>query len=105
MVTIEIPLEARPDADTAGLPGYGGAVARSAGVNPLFRSRRALTLDLKGSTDLDVALRLVDGADVFVEGFRPGVCDRLGLGYATLTQRNPELVYCSNHRLRTAWAG
>ena len=39
--------------------------------------------------------RLVDGADVFVENYRPGALDRLGLGYASLSERNPRLVYCS----------
>jgi crotonobetainyl-CoA:carnitine CoA-transferase CaiB-like acyl-CoA transferase len=57
--------------------------------------KRNLSLDLKHPEALDLLLRLVDGADVVLENFRPGVMDRLGLGPVQLTQRNPRLVYCS----------
>ena len=57
--------------------------------------KRNLSLDLKHPAALDLLLRLADGADVVLENFRPGVMDRLGLGPAALTQRNPRLVYCS----------
>jgi crotonobetainyl-CoA:carnitine CoA-transferase CaiB-like acyl-CoA transferase len=59
------------------------------------RGKRRITLDLKGAQDLAAAQRLIDGADVVIENFRPGVMDRLGLGPETMTQRNPRLVYCS----------
>jgi alpha-methylacyl-CoA racemase len=95
VVTIEIPAGARPQSDPEEVPGHGGAAARARGTNPLFRSRRCLTLDLKRADDLEVLLRLIDRADVFIEGFRPGVCDRLGLGYEALAARRPSLVYCS----------
>jgi crotonobetainyl-CoA:carnitine CoA-transferase CaiB-like acyl-CoA transferase len=59
------------------------------------RNKRSLTLDLKHPEAAEVVTRLVRNADVFVENYRPGVMDRLGLGYASLRQVNEGLVYCS----------
>ncbi len=59
----------------------------------LSRGRRSIAVDLKSEAGRDVVLRLVDGADVFVEGFRPGVVERLGLGPDTVLDRNPRVVY------------
>ncbi|MGE0719869.1 MAG: CaiB/BaiF CoA transferase family protein [Alphaproteobacteria bacterium] len=59
------------------------------------RGKRCLTLDLKSAEGREALLALTDTADVFVESFRPGVMDRLGIGQATLRARNPRLVYCS----------
>lgn len=59
------------------------------------RNKRGLTLDLKSAAGRDVLLRLVENADVLVESFRPGVMDRLGVGYEALRQHNPRLVYCA----------
>ena len=59
------------------------------------RGKQSLCLDLKRPEGLQVALRLAARADVLVESFRPGVAERLGLGYATLKALNPRLVYCS----------
>ena len=59
------------------------------------RGKRRITLDLKSPDGLETAQRLIDGADVVIENFRPGVMDRLGLGAETMTQRNPSLIYCS----------
>ncbi|GAA5013141.1 CaiB/BaiF CoA-transferase family protein [Actinopolymorpha pittospori] len=61
--------------------------------DPLGRGRRSVALDLKHPDGVAVALRLADRADVLVEGFRPGVCERLGLGPDTCLARNPRLVY------------
>src|SRR5689334_12377424 len=61
----------------------------------LLRGKRRLTLDLKQSADLAIAQQLVDSADVVIENFRPDVMNRLGLGAAQMTQRNPRLIYCS----------
>ncbi|HWH93869.1 MAG TPA: CoA transferase [Baekduia sp.] len=59
------------------------------------RNKAAVALDLAAEDDLARACRLADRADVVVENFRPGVMDRLGLGYDALAQRNRGLVYCS----------
>lgn len=69
------------------------------GMSWLFRAvnrnKRSLTLNLKEDTGREVLLRLAAKADVLVESFRPGVMDRLGVGYATLAAHNPRLVYCA----------
>ncbi|HEV3234053.1 MAG TPA: CaiB/BaiF CoA-transferase family protein [Candidatus Dormibacteraeota bacterium] len=59
------------------------------------RGKRCVKLDLKQDAGKDVLLRLVDSADALLEGFRPGVMDRLSLGYDTLSKRNPSLVYAA----------
>src|SRR3954470_16230852 len=56
------------------------------------RNKRGLKLDLKNAADLAVFWDLVDGADVVLENFRPGVVDRLGIGWTALHARNPRLV-------------
>jgi crotonobetainyl-CoA:carnitine CoA-transferase CaiB-like acyl-CoA transferase len=60
------------------------------------RNKRSIVLDLKTASGVDIARRLIDRADVVVENFRPGVMDRLGLGYEALAARNPRLVYCAS---------
>jgi crotonobetainyl-CoA:carnitine CoA-transferase CaiB-like acyl-CoA transferase len=65
------------------------------GIPFLARNKRSMTLDLKTDAGRDIFLRLVDDADVLLEGFRPGVMHRLGFDYDTLQQRNPRLVYCA----------
>ena len=57
------------------------------------RGRRSIALDLKQATGRDAALRLIERADVLIEGWRPGVAERLGLGPADCSARNPKLVY------------
>lgn len=59
------------------------------------RGKRSVVLDLKSEEGRAAALRLAAEADVFVEGFRPGVAARLGIGVETLRAANPRLVYCS----------
>jgi alpha-methylacyl-CoA racemase len=59
----------------------------------LNRGRPCIAIDLKNPDGVDAVRRLADAADVFVEGFRPGVAERLGLGPDVLTGRNPRLVY------------
>jgi alpha-methylacyl-CoA racemase len=57
------------------------------------RGRRSVALDLKSPAGRDAVLRLIDSADALIEGFRPGVAERLGLGPAECHARNPRLVY------------
>ncbi|MBV8465926.1 MAG: CoA transferase, partial [Burkholderiales bacterium] len=61
----------------------------------LNRNKQQVALDLKSEAGVQAARALAENADVVIEQFRPGVMDRLGLGYATLSEGNPRLVYCS----------
>ncbi len=65
------------------------------GIPFLGRNKRSMTLNLKAAEGRDILLRLVDEADVLLEGFRPGVAARLGIDYARLAARNPRLIYCA----------
>ncbi len=71
--------------------GLGLPMAPRFDVNA--RGRRSVALDLKQAAGVATALRLIDRADVLVEGFRPGVAERLGLGPEVCLARNPGLVY------------
>jgi crotonobetainyl-CoA:carnitine CoA-transferase CaiB-like acyl-CoA transferase len=57
------------------------------------RNKRSIVVDLKQRDGHDVVLRLAQSCDVAVESFRPGVADRLGVGYEEMSARNPRLVY------------
>jgi len=59
------------------------------------RGKRSVVIDLKSKKGREAVLTLCDAADVFVESFRPGVMQRLGVDYATVSARNPRIVYCS----------
>ena len=61
----------------------------------LNRNKKSVALDLKNENDREKFLKLLKTADVLVEGFRPGVAERLGIGYETLKQINPGLIYCA----------
>src|SRR4051812_41111588 len=89
-------LLAEQGADVIKVEPPGGDPFRSySGYSVWNRSRRSVTVDLKQPNGLAALLRLVDDADVLVETFRPGVTDRLGIGYGALHARNERLVYCS----------
>lgn len=77
------------------VPLYGTVASRTSGTNPLFSGKRSIALDLKAPGGSDVVRRLAAIADVFIEGFRPGVADRLGIGCEQLREVKPDLVYCS----------
>src|ERR1700704_3166990 len=62
---------------------------------PLNGGTKSLVLDLKSPAAIEVIRRLVAGADIVVENFRPGVMRRLKLDYASLRELNPKLIYCS----------
>lgn len=81
-----------------------GDYARTLGAGPgktapvfaaINRNKRAMRLDLKKREGVEVFLKLVRDADAVVEGFRPGVVDRLGVGYAACCEINPRIVYCA----------
>jgi crotonobetainyl-CoA:carnitine CoA-transferase CaiB-like acyl-CoA transferase len=67
----------------------------SAYFGQLNAGKRSLALDLKNAEAIRLVRQLVAETDILVENFRPGVMDRLGLGYETLRQINPRLIYCS----------
>jgi alpha-methylacyl-CoA racemase len=69
--------------------------ARSALFLSLNRNKRSIRLDLKTDGGREVLLRLVREHDVLLESFRPGVLDRLGVGYERLRSENPGLIYCA----------
>src|SRR5215831_18382454 len=79
VLRVERPESCRPDAP--------------APVDPLIRGRRSIGLNLKDPQGIDLVLSLAETADVLVEGFRPGVTERLGFGPEVCTRRNPRLVY------------
>ena len=78
-------------------PYYEGAAdtAKSALFLSLNRGKRSIRLNLKSDGGREALLRLVRSADVVLESFRPGVLDRLGVGYERLRRENPGLVYCA----------
>ena len=78
-------------------PYYEGAddSAKSALFLALNRGKRSIRLDLKSEAGKEVLLRLVREYDVLLESFRPGVMERLGVGYERLREENPGLVYCA----------
>ncbi len=77
--------------DRADTVGAGGRAEPP--PDPLRRSRRSIGIDLKRPEGVRVALRLTDTADVVIEGMRPGVAERLGIGPEECCDRNPRLVY------------
>ena len=80
--------------------GYSLQNAYADGMSVSFisynRNKRSIVLDLKSTEGLELARRLIDRADIVIENFRPGVMERLGLGYDVLAARNPRLVYCAS---------
>ena len=90
-------------ADVVKLEAPGGDSARvmgmpmKAGISPLFhhcnRNKQSVQIDLKTDAGAAVARRLVAASDVLIENFRPGVAERLGLGYDRVAAENPRLIY------------
>ncbi|MGZ4618385.1 MAG: CaiB/BaiF CoA transferase family protein [Frankiaceae bacterium] len=87
------PVDAATDAPGAAEPGAGTPGPSSSLFDPTLRSRPAIAVDLKSAAGRDLVLRLVGNADAFIEGFRPGVTERLGLGPGDCLAVNPKLVY------------
>jgi crotonobetainyl-CoA:carnitine CoA-transferase CaiB-like acyl-CoA transferase len=78
---------------------YYGADRRYDGMAPAFiavnAGKKSVVLDLKQPEDLSRARRLIERSDVLVENFRPGVMERLGLGFSAVKRLKPDIVYCS----------
>jgi crotonobetainyl-CoA:carnitine CoA-transferase CaiB-like acyl-CoA transferase len=75
-----------------GPPFVGEVSSYFLGLN---RNRRSVAIDLQTPEGVEIARKLIAGADVVVESFRPGVMDRLGLGYEELKKTHPALIYCA----------
>lgn len=78
---------------TRSRPPFDDGVA--AGHAFLNRNKRSIGLDLKKPGAADIVKRMIQTYDIVIEQFRPGVMDRLGIGYETLAKENPRLIYCS----------
>jgi crotonobetainyl-CoA:carnitine CoA-transferase CaiB-like acyl-CoA transferase len=90
VIKVESPHEGEPNR---------GIGAKRDGVSVYFanthRGKKSLALNLKDPAGVEVLMRLAEKSDVLVESFRPGVVDRLGVGYAQVAQRAPKIVYAS----------
>jgi len=75
------------------IPPFDGP--ESASFQAVNRNKRAIAIDLKAAEGASIARKLVETYDVVVEGFRPGVMERLGLGYEDLRAANERVIYCS----------
>ncbi len=88
-------------ADVIKIEPVGGDATRrllgsGAGYFPMYnRNKKSLCVNLKSEEGKAAVLKLVEGADVLIENFRPGTMDRLGFGYDELSKLNPGLIYCS----------
>lgn len=83
-------------AEVIGVEPPGGSAVRTMASAPFYlRGKKSVVLDLRTQPDLDVARELAADADVVVEAFGAGVADRFGVGYESLKQRNPGLIYTS----------
>lgn len=82
----------RIDRPESGSPD-GSSIIPNTSVDVLARGQRSIALNLKALKDIERALHLADSMDVLIEGFRPGVMERLGLGPLICHARNPRLIY------------
>ncbi len=88
-------------ADVIKVEPVGGDKTRNlrgsgAGYFPMYnRNKKSLAIDLKSDVGKKAVLKLIKGADIFIENFRPGALDKLGFGYEALSALNPRLIYAS----------
>jgi len=91
VIKIEPPVTGEPTRELSSIAQNG----HSATFMTMNRDKRGLTVDLKHPEGVEIVKRLVKTADVFVQNYRPGVAERLGLGYEALRAANPRLIYCA----------
>ena len=91
VIKIEPPGTGEPTRELSSVTQNG----HSATFMTMNRGKRGLTVDLKRPEGVEIVKRLAQSADVFVQNYRPGVAERLGLGYDALRAVNPRLIYCS----------
>ena len=85
--------EPRQGDETRGMtPIWNGESAVYLAVN---RNKKSVAIDLKSDAGREIVLRLADLSDVLIENFRTGALERMGLGYAQVSARNPRIIYCS----------
>ncbi|MBM4406785.1 MAG: CoA transferase [Chloroflexi bacterium] len=88
-------IEAPPETRNTGPFDPNKDPVREAAFDPFRRNKRSIVLNLKQPSAQEVVHRMAKQADVFMEGFRPGVTARLGVDYATLRKHNKGIIYCS----------
>jgi crotonobetainyl-CoA:carnitine CoA-transferase CaiB-like acyl-CoA transferase len=90
VIKVEPPGEGEPNRHMGPRQGEHSVYFRNT-----HRGKKSLCLNLKRPEAREALLKLCETADVFIEAFRPGVVDRLGVGYAAVSKRNPRIIYCS----------
>ena len=89
---IKVERPGRGDEMRSYIPKFGTDSVNFALLN---QGKRSVAIDLKTANGRDQAISLIGNADILLDQFRPGVMDRLGLGYAAMNALNPQLIYCS----------
>ena len=90
VIKVEPPGEGEPNRHLGAMQGEFSVYFRNT-----HRGKKSISVNLKDAAERESLLKLCESADVLVEAFRPGVVDRLGVGYAAVSARNPRIVYCS----------
>jgi crotonobetainyl-CoA:carnitine CoA-transferase CaiB-like acyl-CoA transferase len=88
-----IKVETRPGGDP--FRGWGGPGGYTPTFSSLNRRKKSIAVNIRDKAGQDVLRRLIESADVFIENFRPGVMDKMGVGYDVMHEANPGLIYCS----------
>lgn len=95
VLLVEAPAGAIRGGATGAVTVDAEAAARRRAFNPLGRNKSSIVVDLRQPEGVEIVHALAAQADVFLEGFRPGVTDRLGVGYEAISKTNPRIVYAS----------
>lgn len=95
VIKVEPPAAAKVKILGSSLSPLGKAGRRDAAFHATNRNKRSVALDLKSQEGKEIFLRLAQRTDVILEGFRPGTMKKLGIDYATVSQLNPRIIYCS----------